>query len=77
MKIQCPKCSETFILNGLGRKPLNISDKNVYAALQSHPTKAAAAEYLNCSVGYINSILKRKRGKKKEKKKKKEESLVS
>jgi hypothetical protein len=53
MKILCPRCGETIVVGGLGRKPLNIPLNNVYETLQSHHDVAAAANTLGCSQGYI------------------------
>ena len=58
MIIQCPKCGEKVTVNGLGRKPLNISLKNVCEALRAHGSVAAAANELGCSQGYIFGVLK-------------------
>jgi len=58
MIIQCPNCGEKIVVNGLGRKPLNIPLKNVYEALRAHGSVAAAANELHCSQGYIFKVLK-------------------
>lgn len=58
MIIQCPNCGEKIVVNGLGRKPLNIPFKNVYEALRAHGSVAAAANELHCSQGYIFKVLK-------------------
>jgi len=58
MIIQCPNCGGKIVVNGLGRKPLNIPLKNVYEALRAHGSVAAAADKLGCSQGYIFKILK-------------------
>ena len=58
MKIQCPNCGQTVVVNGLGRKPLNIPLKNVCEALQAHCSVVAAAQDLECSQGYIFAVLK-------------------
>jgi len=46
------------VVNGLGRKPLNIPLKNVCEALERHCSVVAAAQELNCSQGYIFGALK-------------------
>jgi len=46
------------MVNGLGRKRLNIPLKNVCETLQAHRSVAAAANELNCSQGYIFGVLK-------------------
>lgn len=58
MIIACPKCGEKVVVNGLGRKPLNIPLKSVYDALQAHGSVARAANELGCSPGYIYKGLK-------------------
>jgi len=58
MKAYCPRCGESVVFNGLGRKPLNIPLKNIYEALQAHRCVAAAAKELNCSQAYIFGVLK-------------------
>lgn len=58
MIIQCPHCGGKVAVNGLGRKPLNIPLKNVYEAIQTHNSVAAAADKLGCSQGYIFNILR-------------------
>ena len=58
MIVQCPHCGNPVVVNGLGRKPLNIPLKNVCESLQAHRNVAAAANELNCSQGYIFKVLK-------------------
>ena len=58
MIISCPNCGEKVVVNGLGRKPLNIPLKNVCEALRARRSVAAAAQELNCSEAYIFGILK-------------------
>lgn len=58
MIIPCPHCGKPVVVNGLGRKPLNIPLKNVCETLQAHRSVAAAANELNCSQGYIFGVLK-------------------
>jgi hypothetical protein len=58
MIIPCLKCGEKVVVNGLGRKPLNIPLKNVYEALRAHGSVAAEANKLGCSQGYIFKVLK-------------------
>jgi len=58
MIIACPKCGEKVVVNGLGRKPLNIPLKNAYDALQAHGSVAGAANELGCSQRYIFKVLK-------------------
>ncbi len=58
MIVQCPHCGESIVVNGLGRKRLNIPLKNICEALRSDGNVAAAARELHCSQGYIFNILK-------------------
>ena len=58
MKIQCPHCGKSVVINGLGRKPLSIPLKNVREALQAHHNIVAAARELGCSPAYIFGVLK-------------------
>ena len=58
MIVQCPNCGNPVVVNGLGRKPLNIALKNVCESLGAHCNVAAAAQELGCSQGYIFKILK-------------------
>lgn len=58
MIVQCPNCGESVVVNGLGRKPLNIPLKNVCDALQRHSSVVAATRELGCSQGYIFGVLK-------------------
>ena len=58
MKVQCPHCGKSVVVNGLGRKRLNIPLKNVFESLKAHRNVAAAANELNCSQAYIFKILK-------------------
>ena len=58
MIVQCPHCGKPVAVNGLGRKKLNISLKNVCEALQAYGSVEATARELNCSQGYIFNTLK-------------------
>ncbi len=58
MIVQCPHCGKSVVVNGLGRRRLNIPLKNVCEALQAHRSVVAAANELNCSQGYIFNVLK-------------------
>lgn len=58
MILNCPRCGEPVIVNGLGRKRLNIPLKNICEALCSCRNVAAAARELHCSEGYIFNALK-------------------
>lgn len=58
MIVQCPHCGHSVVVNGLGRRPLNIPLKNVCEALRAHRSVVAAANELGCSQGYIFKVLK-------------------
>ncbi len=58
MQIVCPNCGQDVVVNGLGRKRLNIPLKNICEALQAHRNVVVAAQELNCSQGYIFNVLK-------------------
>jgi hypothetical protein len=58
MKVKCPHCGGTVVVNGIGRKPLNIAVNNVYDALRLHRSVVAAAKELGCSRAYIYKVLK-------------------
>jgi len=58
MKVQCPHCGKSVVVNGLGRRRLNIPLKNVCESLKAHRNVLAAANELNCSQGYIFGVLK-------------------
>lgn len=58
MTVTCPHCSKSVVVNGLGRKRLNIPLKNVCEALQTQQSVAAAASKLGCSQGYVFNVLK-------------------
>lgn len=54
----CPHCGKSVVVNGLGRRRLNIPLKIVCEALQAHHSVAATAQELSCSQGYIFKVLK-------------------
>jgi len=58
MIVHCPNCGKPVVVNGLGRKPLNIPLKNVCESLRAHRNVVVAANELNCSQGYIFGVLK-------------------
>jgi hypothetical protein len=58
MLVRCPHCGQSVVVNGLGRKRLNIPLKNVCEALRAHRNVVAAAQELGCSQGYIFGVLK-------------------
>ena len=58
MIVTCPNCGKSVVVNGLGRKPLNIPLKNVCEALRAHCSVVEAAKELGCSQGYIFKVLK-------------------
>jgi len=58
MIVRCPHCGKEVVINGLGRKPLNIPLKNVLESLQVHRSITAAAQELGCSPSYLFGVLK-------------------
>lgn len=60
MIVQCPHCRKTVVVNGLGRKSLNIGVKNICDTLQDCKNIALAAEKLGCSWAHIYKVLKSK-----------------
>jgi hypothetical protein len=58
MLVQCPHCGKSVVVNGIGRKPLNIAVNNVYDTLRLHRSVATAANELRCSRAYIYKVLK-------------------
>ena len=58
MKVQCPNCGHSVVVNGLGRKRLNIPLKNVLESLETHRSVGAVAQELRCSEAYIYNALK-------------------
>lgn len=58
MIVECPHCGKLVVVNGLGRKRLNIPLKNVCESLLRHTTVGATAEELGCSPAYIFGVLK-------------------
>lgn len=54
----CPECGAILPIRRSGRKKLDIPVKIIYDALKVHQDIAQAAEYLNCSRGYIYQVLK-------------------
>jgi len=51
-------CGKPVVVNGLGRKPLNITVTKVCDALRLHFSVLAAANELGCSRAYIYKVLK-------------------
>lgn len=59
MIVECPHCGKSVTVNGIGRRPLQHSVKNICDALLSTRSVKLAANELNCSRGYIYQVLKR------------------
>jgi len=55
--VERPHCGKPVVVNGFGRRPLNIPVNKVYDALQRHHSVTTAARELGCSRGYIYKIL--------------------
>ena len=58
MIVQCPNCGHSVVVNGLGRKRLDIPLKIVCESLRAHRSVVATATELGCSQGYIFNVLK-------------------
>ena len=58
MKVQCPHCGKSVMVNGIGRKPFNMPVTKVYDALRLHHNVLAAADSLGCSRAYVYKVLK-------------------
>ncbi len=58
MIIKCPHCGKPVVVNGIGRKRLNISVKIICDAVKRHSMVSAAALELGCSRWYIYKTLK-------------------
>ena len=58
MLVRCPHCGGQVAVNGIGRKPLNITVKNVCDAIVGHKNILGAANELGCSRAYIYKTLK-------------------
>lgn len=58
MIVNCPHCGEPVVVNGFGRRPLNIVVTKVCDALRLHRSVSVAAENLGCSRAYIYKVLK-------------------
>ncbi len=58
MKRICPNCGINIVVNGLGRKPLNIPLKNIRECLIKQRSIEASAIELGCSEAYIFGVLK-------------------
>ncbi len=58
MLVQCPHCGQSVVVNGFGRRPLNIVVTKVYDALRLHRSVLVAANSLGCSRAYIYKVLK-------------------
>jgi len=59
MKIKCPNCGTTIVVNNIRRPRLPIPVKNVYDALRECRSIHLAAEELGCSAGYIYNLLRK------------------
>ncbi|MCX5998159.1 MAG: hypothetical protein NTU41_00820 [Chloroflexi bacterium] len=58
MRVRCPHCGRTVVVNGIGRKPLDMPVTIVCDALMFHGSVLAAADALNCSRAYVYKVLK-------------------
>ena len=58
MIVKCPYCGKPVVVNGFGRRPLNILVIKVYDALRLNRSVLAAANELGCSRAYVYKVLK-------------------
>lgn len=58
MKVQCPNCGKSVVVDGLGRKAFNMPVTKVCDALRIQCSVLAAANELKCSRAYIYKVLK-------------------
>ena len=58
MLVRCPHCGKSVVVNGFGRRPLNIVVTKVCDSLQLHRSVVLAANELGCSRAYIYKVLK-------------------
>ena len=58
MLVQCPHCGAQVMLDGFGRRPLDIAVTKLYDALHHHRSIESAANELGCSRAYIYKVLK-------------------
>jgi DNA invertase Pin-like site-specific DNA recombinase len=58
MKVICPHCGKEVLVNGLGRKPLNLPVKNIRDKFKACGSITETAKEFGCSRGHIYYILK-------------------
>ena len=58
MKVICPICGTAIVVNGLGRKPLNVPLIKIRDTLLLHGNVRETANSLGCSPGFVYKILK-------------------
>jgi len=58
MKILCPHCGNSVVVNGLGRKAFNMPVTKVCDALLLQGNVREAAKSLGCSRAFVYKILK-------------------
>lgn len=58
MIIRCPHCGESVVVNGFGRRPLDIAVTKVCDTLRLHHDVTRASNELGCSRAYIYKVLK-------------------
>ena len=59
MIVSCPNCGNPVVVNGLGRKKLNITLINIIECLQKYRNVKKTAQELKCSQAYIFNLLKK------------------
>lgn len=58
MIVKCPHCGGEVMVNGLGRRPLNIPLTNVCESLRRHHSVSTVSQELHCSQAYVFKVLK-------------------
>ena len=58
MKVTCPHCGKSVVVNGIGRPSLNVPVTKVCDTLQLYHSVTVAAKQLKVSRPYIYKVLK-------------------
>ena len=58
MKITCPHCGKSVVVNGIGRPLLNLDGNKVLATLRANGSVTLTAKEYGVSRGSIRNILK-------------------
>lgn len=58
MKVQCPNCGKSVMVNGLGRKRRELPVQNILDAYRRYPSVRAVARKLDLPPGTVWNCLK-------------------